>query len=131
MARIASKEYNFELFHKEESKEWHPELNRSKKPSDCTPGSGYTAWWKCKKCNSDYQSPVYSRRSGSGCPYCSGVRVNNTNCLSQPYSGKNGVHNSRDGLELQQKKVIGIYNILASDLSFDQRILWKIVIIFI
>ena len=82
MARIASKEYNFELFHKEESKEWHPKLNGSRKPSDCTPGSGYKAWWKCKKCNSDYQSPVFRRRSGSGCHYCSGVRINHTNCLS-------------------------------------------------
>jgi predicted transcriptional regulator len=38
--------------------------------------------WNCEKCKSEYDMSVVKRTSrNSNCPYCSGFRVNHTNCL--------------------------------------------------
>jgi len=38
--------------------------------------------WNCNKCNSEYNMSVNARTSGnSNCPYCAGMRVNETNCI--------------------------------------------------
>jgi len=53
--------------------EWHPDKNKSFKPSDCTISSGKKVWWRCKK-GHEWQS-VVSARTGKdycGCPYCYG-----------------------------------------------------------
>ena len=37
-------------------------------------GASFEAWWRCGKGHS-YQTMVYSRLAGTGCPYCSGKQV--------------------------------------------------------
>ena len=51
------------------AKEWDYEKNGNLKPTDCTFGSGKSVWWICKN-GHHYKSPLYVRKSGSGCPYC-------------------------------------------------------------
>jgi hypothetical protein len=53
--------------------EWHPILNGDLTPYDVTCGSGKDIWWQCKN-NFEHvwQSKIYNRNKGDGCPYCSG-----------------------------------------------------------
>ena len=44
-------------------------------PSDYTYGSGYEAWWLCKKCGNSYKSPINVHIRDHGCPYCAGKLV--------------------------------------------------------
>lgn len=44
-----------------------------------TPFSNKKNKWKCKKCNSEYISTISDFHSGCRCPYCRGVKVNETN----------------------------------------------------
>ena len=62
--------------------EWHPTKNGDLKPSDVTAGNGSKKiWWLCKKggecgCIHEWSAPAYNRaKLGSGCSYCSGLRV--------------------------------------------------------
>ncbi len=32
--------------------------------------SGENVWWKCKKCNSEWQATILSRWNSKGCPFC-------------------------------------------------------------
>jgi len=43
-------------------------------PSEITLGSGRCVWWRCDKGHS-YEARIADRRSGHGCPYCSGRRA--------------------------------------------------------
>jgi very-short-patch-repair endonuclease len=45
------------------------------------PKSNKKVWWKCPKGHS-YDSAVVNRYSGTGCSYCSGRKVNETNCIA-------------------------------------------------
>lgn len=54
--------------------QWHPERNGTKGPDTVTAGSVKRVWWKCQR-DHDYQAAVFSRVSGTGCPYCSGRKV--------------------------------------------------------
>lgn len=47
-----------------------------------TKGSGKVAWWKCMDCGSIYDMRIAERSRGSNCPYCSGHRINEINCLA-------------------------------------------------
>lgn len=47
-----------------------------------TKGTHKIVWWLCPKCESPYDMEVSSRTRGSNCPYCKGLRVNNTNSLA-------------------------------------------------
>lgn len=59
--------------------EWSDKNKKS--PFEHTYGSGEIVWWKCLDCNSEYDMPIYVKTSGCNCPFCSGKRVNLTNCL--------------------------------------------------
>ncbi|MGK4040884.1 zinc-ribbon domain-containing protein [Heyndrickxia oleronia] len=51
-------------------------------PNKVSYGSSDKYKWKCTECNSTYYTIVHSKTIGnSNCPYCSGRRVNVTNCL--------------------------------------------------
>lgn len=39
-------------------------------PTTVGPGSQRKAWWKCKKCGNSWETLVYLRAKGSGCPVC-------------------------------------------------------------
>ena len=50
--------------------EWDYEKNEIK-PTEVVAGSHKKVWWRCKKGHS-WQSFIYNRTRGFGCPYCSG-----------------------------------------------------------
>lgn len=51
-----------------------------------TKGSRKKVWWTCKNDNSHkWESVVYSRHSGKGCPFCSGRRTTIVNNLYNKY----------------------------------------------
>jgi predicted nucleic acid-binding Zn-ribbon protein len=54
--------------------EWHPTLNGELTPSDVVPGSGKKVWWRCSKCQHEWETVVNSRARGSGCRECWLVR---------------------------------------------------------
>ena len=56
------------------AKEWHPTKNGDLKPCDMTCGSKKKIWWQCKR-GHEWQCGIVSRRSGNGCPICSGHQV--------------------------------------------------------
>jgi DNA-directed RNA polymerase subunit RPC12/RpoP len=62
------------------ARQWHPVKNGDLTPEDVTPGSHKKIWWVCEK-GHEWQASVKNRNYGRGCPYCSGKRVNQENCL--------------------------------------------------
>jgi hypothetical protein len=64
--------------------QWHPTKNGSTTPDDVRAGSRQLAWWRCPEQPLHvWQARIGRRvRSGTGCPYCSGLRVSVTNCLA-------------------------------------------------
>mgnify|MGYP000012367874 FL=1 len=54
--------------------EWDDEKNLPLTPDGVTHGSHTVAWWRCGRDHS-WQAAIYSRTMGSGCPYCSGKKV--------------------------------------------------------
>jgi hypothetical protein len=63
------------------AKEWHPTKNDSLTSKDITPNSNRKVWWRCSK-GHEWQSTVYKRNIGRGCPYCAGQAVCEDNCLA-------------------------------------------------
>ena len=59
------KENNLEL-----SKEWNYGKNNKLKPENVTPNSNKKVWWKCPKCNYEWEAVISSRNHGAGCPRC-------------------------------------------------------------
>lgn len=54
--------------------QWNPERNGDKTPDTVSAGSVKRVWWRCEL-GHDYQTPVFSRVNGTGCPYCAGKKV--------------------------------------------------------
>jgi len=54
------------------AKEWHPVKNYPLNPCQVSCGSAKKIWWQCSKCGHEWQARVYTRKSDSGCPLCSG-----------------------------------------------------------
>ena len=75
-----SKTYNLKAVNPGLASQWHPLKNGDLKPEDVTPGSGKKVWWLCEK-GHEWQAFVFDRNNGSGCPYCTGRKVNKDNCL--------------------------------------------------
>ncbi len=51
--------------------EWDDSKNGSLTPRSVSYGSKTKVWWRCKK-GHKWQTAVYTRTAGSGCPYCAG-----------------------------------------------------------
>jgi hypothetical protein len=49
-------------------------------------GSEQIIWWRCIDCNSPYDQSPGQRINGTGCPFCSGKRVNETNSMLATYA---------------------------------------------
>jgi len=60
--------------------QWHPTRNDDLTPDTVVAGSHKKFWWKCPE-GTDHEWPasLKSRKSGSGCPCCSGYQVSVTN----------------------------------------------------
>lgn len=56
------------------SEEWNYDRNGGLTPSDVSPNSGKTVWWKCKS-GHEWQTKIYDRSKGNGCPYCGNKKV--------------------------------------------------------
>lgn len=55
--------------------EWHLTKNSPLTPDSVTYGSRQKIWWSCPK-GHEWQAAVYTRTgSGTGCPYCAGLKV--------------------------------------------------------
>ncbi len=70
---VQIKENSIENKYPELVKEWDYEKNIIK-PNQVTIGSGLKAWWKCNLGHS-YEQNIRSHIFGSGCPYCTNVKV--------------------------------------------------------
>lgn len=92
--------------------QWHPNKNGKLTPYDVSSGSGKKVWWLCEK-KHEWEAPIAARSNGRGCPYCSGRRASNENCLqtvnpelsSQWFYGKNGSLTPEDVGSHSNKKV--------------------------
>lgn len=54
------------------AKEFHPTKNLDLTPDNITAGRFKRVWWKCSKCDYEWQASPNARKSGIGCPHCSG-----------------------------------------------------------
>ena len=64
--------------------QWDTEKNAPDTPQTVSYGSNRKMWWRCDKGHS-WQASIYSRTSGSGCPYCGGKKVGQGNDLASLY----------------------------------------------
>jgi predicted pyridoxine 5'-phosphate oxidase superfamily flavin-nucleotide-binding protein len=64
------------------AKEWHPSKNGDLTPTNVSAGSGKKYWFICKAKAHEYDAVLASRtKKGNECPYCSGHRACEDNCL--------------------------------------------------
>ena len=63
------------------AKEWHPINNGNLRPLAVTEFSNKRAWWICQK-GHEWEATVNDRSQGYGCPYCSGLKACEDNCLA-------------------------------------------------
>jgi len=66
------------------AKEWNYKKNKNLTPKDVMPGSKKKIWWICSQ-KHEWKAIINSRNRGSNCPYCSGNKICNDNCLSTKF----------------------------------------------
>jgi len=72
--QLPSDDYNLLFYYPELCDEWDYIKNK-KNPEEYTPKSGQKVWWKCKKCNYEWESHIWSRTGlNCGCPACNKSR---------------------------------------------------------
>ncbi len=54
--------------------QWDYEKNGDLKPEDVMAGSNDRVWWKCER-GHEWQTAVYHRKAGHGCPFCSAAKI--------------------------------------------------------
>jgi hypothetical protein len=52
------------------AREWHPTRNGPVTADQVVPGSAFRAWWRCEKCQHEWDTQVLVRSRGAGCPAC-------------------------------------------------------------
>jgi hypothetical protein len=84
--QVATAANNLALLHPDLADQWRPQRNGDLKPSQTTPSSHRTVWWRCKR---DHEWPAIissrTRLSRNGCPYCSNQKVGYGNDLATRY----------------------------------------------
>lgn len=53
---------------------WHPTKNGNLHPEQITAASKKNIWW-LGECGHEWDSYIYNRKKGHGCPYCSGRKI--------------------------------------------------------
>ncbi|MHC1730384.1 MAG: zinc-ribbon domain-containing protein [Syntrophobacteraceae bacterium] len=112
MSRRVNKDNSLRTIQPELSEEWHPAKNGALTPDDVTTGCGKRVWWRCGR-GHEWQSVIYHRSQGVGCPYCAGQRATEENCLEtvnpvlakQWHPTKNAPLTPRDVTHGSEKKV--------------------------
>lgn len=66
-------------------KEWNKNKNFPLQPSEVHFGSGKKVWWICPKGHEYFMSVDKRTKRNQGCPYCSGHKVNEENCVANLY----------------------------------------------
>lgn len=84
MPKRFTEKYNLAVLRPDLAQEWDYHKNKFLVPKEITPGTGRKFWWKCRRGHSYLASPA-KRISGRGCPYCSGKKANNENCLNSQF----------------------------------------------
>lgn len=79
--RRATENDNLLINNPELCEEWDYEHNKLT-PEKYKSKSNRMVSWICKKCKEGFNMSISNRTKGSGCPYCSGQKVNKNNCLS-------------------------------------------------
>jgi DNA-directed RNA polymerase subunit RPC12/RpoP len=77
----AGKDNSLRKLYPKIARQWHKEKNGDLSPSEVTRGSKKKIWWQCSK-GHEWQSPVYDRTNGKGCPYCSHRKIGDDNNLA-------------------------------------------------
>ena len=82
------------------AKEWHPSKNKEICPTQVSAGSKKKVWWICKN-GHEYQASIANRKTGYGCPYCSGrypIKGQNDLLTVNPSLAKDWNHKRNNGL---------------------------------
>ena len=93
------------------AKEWHPTKNGNLTPHNVRFGSGKKVWWVCKK-GHEFLSRICERTGHkTGCPYCSGHLLDESNCLAtknpklaQEWNYKRNIKNPKEVMPNSNKK---------------------------
>ena len=78
---------NLEVLNPEIAKQWHPTKNGELTPEVVTLGSNKKVWWVCGK-GHEWEAIISHRTSAekpTGCPYCSGLKIDSGNNLAVLY----------------------------------------------
>lgn len=75
------KDNSLETLKPELAKEWHPTKNEDLSPKNVTQWSDRSVWWMCEK-GHEWESRISNRTKGNRCPFCSGKKVCDDNCLA-------------------------------------------------
>ncbi|PET72766.1 hypothetical protein CN533_05010 [Priestia megaterium] len=92
VGKKVTKENSLGSVHPEVAKEWHPTKNENLTPFKVPKAYAGKVWWKCGK-GHEWKATVNHRtnaKNPTGCPYCSGRRAFDGNCLelNHPYLAK-------------------------------------------
>jgi len=80
--RKVSKKNSLMSVNPELAREWHSTLNLNLTPLDVFSSCAQKVWWQCQtNKNHFWEASLNKRSNGRGCPYCSGNKAHNTNCL--------------------------------------------------
>lgn len=71
---ILTRYNDLQTLNPELAKEWHPTKNGELLPNVVSANAHKKVWW-LGKCGHEWQAIVYSRKAGTGCPYCSNQKV--------------------------------------------------------
>jgi DNA-directed RNA polymerase subunit RPC12/RpoP len=52
--------------------DWNYDKNIGIIPEQIAGSSNKKVWWRCSKCEYEWQAPIARRKQGHGCPYCGG-----------------------------------------------------------
>ena len=84
---------DFATTNPELAKEWNYEKNYPLVPTQIISGGKVKYWWKCLKCNYEWNAQISSRKQGGGCPKCSQIKR-----------------------QTKQQKKVGMYDLITGEL---------------
>jgi len=72
-------------------KEWNYKKNNNLSPDKLKPNSELIVWWKCNKCDNDWQATIHDRhRGGKKCLKCKSIGKSRLEIIKEWHSLKNG-----------------------------------------